>query len=373
MRNKLSFLLLVPIFACQQTTTPEVNVLVLMDQDMTTTYVGKSGVNQLIFDSPSSAPVLSYRIYSSGDDAKYDPSSWTLKGSNDGKKWSTIDERNEQKFSSRYQEMLNVVKTPNTYKQYMLEISTAKSDTLRLAEVVLSERNLLAGWENFPYPIIKFESLDPDTEGSKIYNELVNDPDAYIKYHCQKVAEILYFTEDDERTDVQEIHYTLKDYDGVSAKGGDAPNINIVYSTQHIEKSAKESLYKLDFETRGVLYHELTHGYQFEPRGVGNYGNNKIFWSCIEGFADAVRAEAGLFDMSTRKPGGSWMDGYRTTGFFIQWLKSKDPDAIRKFHRTVRDLEVWSWDGAIKSVFGSHTSIEDMWSEYQDFLKNNNQ
>ena len=40
--------------------------------------------------------------------------------------------------------------------------------------------------------------------------------------------------------------------------------------------------------------------------------------------------------MSTRKPGGNWMDGYRTTGFFIQWLTTKDPDAIRKFHETVR-------------------------------------
>lgn len=369
----LSFLLLISFWACRQTTPPEVNVPVLMDRDVATTYVGTTGINKFVFDSPSFVPVLSYSIYSSGNDAKYDPLFWTLKGSYDGKTWSTIDEQSSQKFSSRYQEVTHVIKVPDTYKQYMLEISAANNDTLRLAEVVLSDKNLLAGWEHFPYPAIKFESLDPETEGSNIYNQLVQDPDAYIKYHCQKVAEILYFTEDDERTDVQEIHYTLKDYDGVSAKGGNTPNINIVYSTQHIEKSAKESLSKLDFETRGVLYHELTHGYQYEPRGVGNYGNNKVFWSCIEGFADAVRADAGLFDLTTRKPGGNWMDGYRTTGFFIQWLKTKDLNAIRKLHRTVRDLEVWSWDAAIKSVFGSQTSIEEMWNEYQDFLKTNNQ
>ena len=85
----------------------------------------------------------------------------------------------------------------------------------------------------------------------------------------------------------------------VSAKSGNPANTSIVYSTQHIEKSANESLYKLDFETRGVLFHELVHAYQFEPKGIGSYSTNKTFWACIEGLADAVRAQAGYFDMST--------------------------------------------------------------------------
>ena len=84
-----------------------------------------------------------------------------------------------------------------------------------------------------------------------------------------------------------------------------------------------------------------------------------------------MRAEAGYFDMDTRKPGGNWMDGYRTTGFFLQWLTTKDPDAIRKFHLTVRNLDVWSFDEAIKSVFGPESGIEVLWEEYQDFLIGN--
>ena len=55
------------------------------------------------------------------------------------------------------------------------------------------------------------------------------------------------------------------------------------------------------------------------------------------------------------------MDGYRTTGFFIQWLTTKDPDAIRKFHETVRDK-------AMKRMFGDDASIEGLWNEYQAFL-----
>lgn len=353
--------------------TPEkaipTNVKELTDNNLTTDYAGTTGTNKLIFDVQFSTPVLSYKIYSSGSSAQHDPVNWVLKGSNDGKKWTKVDEKKDQKFCSRYQEILCVVEKPGNFKQYMLEISAAKKQTLTLAEVQLFDKNLLAGWENFKYPTVTFESLDPDTEGSKIYHELVQNPDEYIKYHTKQVAEILYFTAGDPMVDVNNIQYTLENKEGVSAKGGGGGNIHIFYSTQHIEKSAKESLFKLDFETRGVLYHELTHGYQFEPKGVGNYSNNKIFWACIEGLADAVRAEAGYFDMNTRKPGGNWMDGYRTTGFFIQWLTTKDKDAIRKFNLSVRDLDVWSFDKSMKYIFGDTATIEGLWNEYQEFLK----
>lgn len=346
------------------------NVAELTDNNRETVYSGEKGKNKFIFDVDYTSPVLSYRVYSSGESSKHDPSSWVLKGSNDGKKWTVVDERKDQTFCSRFQENFYVVQKPAPFKKYMLEATAKnKKEVLILADVCLYDKNLEVGWDNFKYPNVDFQVLDPDTDGAKYYNELVHNPDEYIKYHARKVAEILYYTADDPMTDVQNIKYTLENKKGVSAKGGSSPNIHIFYSTQHIENSAKSSLYKLDFETRGVLYHELTHGYQYEPKGCGNYGNNKTFWACIEGIADAVRAEAGLFDMKTRRPGGNWMDGYRTTGFFIQWLTTKDPDAIRKFHRTAKDLEVWSFDAAIKSVFGESSSIEGMWNEYQEFLK----
>lgn len=352
--------------ACRENIS--VNVPELSDGDPTTYYEGTQGLNKIVFDTQSSIPIQSYKICSSGKTPAHDPVNWTLKGSYDGKKWVVIDEQKNRSFCSRYQEILCQVIYPSNYKQYMLEAETAGNDTLVIGDVLFYEKDLLTDWENFRYPAVDFEVLAPQTKGAAIYNDLVQDPDAYIKYHARKVAEILFYTAKDTMNDVQTIQYTLEDYDGVSAKSGNPPVISIVYSTRHIEKSAGESLYKLDFETRGVLYHELVHAYQFEPKGIGSYSTNKEFWACIEGMADAVRAEAGFFDMSTRKPGGNWMDGYRTTGFFLQWLTTKDPDAIRKFHLTVRDLDVWSFDKAIKSIFGEESSIEGMWNEYQAFL-----
>lgn len=359
----------ISLLLCQSNDLP-IKSAELSDGNLTTCYIGAKGKNKLLIEASYNTPVLSYSIYSAGDLPKYDPSDWILKGSNDGKKWTIIDERKDQAFCSRFQPVECVIQNPAVYKQYLLEASAVEGDTLRISEIKLFDKNLLAEWENFIYPDVNFEILSPETKGAKEYEKLVQNPEQYIQYHARKVAEILFYNANDEITEVKNIKYTLEDKPGVSAKGGGKGNIYIFYSTRHIEKSAKESLFKLDFETRGVLYHELTHGYQYEPKGIGNYGNNKTFWACIEGIADAVRAEAGYFDMSTRRPGGNWMDGYRTTGFFIQWLTTKDPDAIRKFHRTVRDLEVWSFDAAIKSVFGEETSIEGMWEEYQQFLIN---
>lgn len=352
--------------ACRENVS--VNVPELSDGDPTTCYTGTRKLNRIVFDPQYSIPIQSYKIYSSGESPVHDPASWVLKGSYDGKNWVVVDERNDQRFCSRYQEILCPITNPSNYKQYMLEAETAGSDTLVIGDVLFSEKNLVTDWEDFRYPAVDFEVLAPETKGAVIYADLVQDPDTYLKYHARKVAEILFYTAKDTMNDVQTIHYTLKDYDGVSVKSGNPPAIYIEYSTRHIEKSANESLYKLDFETRGVLYHELVHAYQFEPKGIGSYSTNKEFWACIEGMADAVRAESGFFDMSTRKPGGDWMDGYRTTGFFIQWLKTKDPDAIRKFHLTVRDLDVWSFDKAIKCIFGEESGIESMWNEYQAFL-----
>lgn len=346
-----------------------VNVAELLDGDPTTCFVGQEGTNRVVFDDSSAAPVQSYKIYSSGEAPVHDPASWTLKGSFDGKNWIVVDERKEQSFCSRYQEITCSISKPSNYKQYMLEAATASGDTLMVGDVLFYDTDLNANWNNFKYPAVDFKVLDPETKGASIYSRLVQDPDAYIRYHARKVAEILFYADRDTMNDVKEIEYLLKDYQGVSAKDGDPAHTTIVYSTQHIEKSANESLYKLDFETRGVLYHELVHAYQFEPKGIGTYSTNKTFWACIEGLADAVRAEAGYFDMSTRKPGGNWMDGYRTTGFFLQWLTTKDPDAIRKFHETVRDIDdEWSFDKAMKRMFGEEASIEGLWDEYQAFL-----
>lgn len=223
-----------------------------------------------------------------------------------------------------------------------------------------------AAWNDYFVGQINFENLSPDAKGSAIYAAVIPDPEAYITTHARKVVETLYFSADDSIPDIQQIHYTLKEYDGISAKDGAPPAISIVYSTKWVEKSfGSGDTAKVDYETRGVIYHELTHGFQLEPQGIGSYGTNKTFWAMIEGVADAVRYLNGGFTLADRPQGGNYMDGYRTTGFFLAWLtQTKDPDFLRKFNRSTLDVIPWSFNGGIQYALGTDKDVDTLWKEY---------
>ena len=229
-----------------------------------------------------------------------------------------------------------------------------------------------ARWKNYNVGTIHFEDKSPETEGSRLYKKLIPDPKAYIATQARKVLNTLYFGPQDSIVPVHNLYYRLEDIDGISAKGGGDGEISIFYSTRHVEKSfADQDTAKVDFETRGVLYHELTHAYQLEPQGIGTYGTNKTFWAFIEGMADAVRvANGGFHDEVDRPEGGNYDDGYRTTGYFLVWVRNtKDPDFLRKFNRTALEVIPWSFEGAFKKVLGEQCEVAELWKEYQQSIK----
>lgn len=224
-------------------------------------------------------------------------------------------------------------------------------------------------WRNFQFPEIEFTNMAQGTEGSDIYKRIVPDAVPFIQQHALWVAQTLYWSDQDSIPNIEKIKYTLEDKDGISAKGGQPPVINIFYSSRWVEKSElAQGDEKVLYETRGVLYHELTHGFQLEPQGIGGYKQGTEFWVFIEGMADAVRFHNGFFPVSDRKPGGSWMDGYRKTGYFLEWLTCKDPDFLRKFNKSALEIIPWSFDKAMKHVLGEQHTTDSLWSEYQDFL-----
>lgn len=224
-----------------------------------------------------------------------------------------------------------------------------------------------ADWSGYNVGTIIFEDKAPQTKGSEIYSHIIPDPESYIAEQARTVLSILYDSPQDSITPVHQIHYTLEDIDGISAKGGRPGYVDIFYSTRHIERSfAQNDTAKLLFETRGVLLHELTHAYQLEPQGVGSYGTNRTFWAFIEGMADAVRVAGGGFGPDARPKGGNYMDGYRTTGYFLVWVKdNKDPEFLRKFNRSALEVIPWSFDGAFKHILGPECNVDDLWHEYQ--------
>lgn len=245
---------------------------------------------------------------------------------------------------------------------------TAAIAGLAVASTAFAADDDTSLWNGYFVGNINFEDKAPDSKGSAIYRTIILDPADYITRQARVVLNTLYFSPDDSIVPVNNIHYTLEDIDGVSAKGGGGGEIDIFYSTRHIENAfAGSDTAKVDFETRGVLLHELTHAYQLEPQGIGSYGTNRVFWAFIEGMADAVRVYNGGFHGEADRPkGGNYMDGYRHAGYFFVWLaRNKDSEFLRKFNRSTLEVVPWSFDGAIKHVLGDEYTADGLWHEYQ--------
>ena len=229
-------------------------------------------------------------------------------------------------------------------------------------------------WIKYNPGKINFKLESPETEGGKIYTSIVKDPDTYIAENARRVIQTLYFSPQDSIPNITDIDYVVRDFDGISYKSGDGNRVRIDYSTRWVERSfAGGDTLKVDYETRGVIYHELTHAFQLCPQGAGVYDGKSPCWAFIEGTADAVRVACGCFDQDfaskDRPRGGNWMSGYRQTGYFLYWLSlTKDKDFIRKFNRTAIDVVPWSWDEAMFHILGrdDKNTVENLWAEYMD-------
>ena len=229
-------------------------------------------------------------------------------------------------------------------------------------------------WQKFNPGEVTFRDESPLSEGSGIYHRIITNPISYIQENARRVLQTLYWSPSDPNLPkLQRIIYTLKDYDGVSEKYGSGDHVGIRYSTRWIERSfAGGDTMRLDYETRGVLYHELTHAYQLEPKNCGSYGDGGEFWCFIEGMADAVRLACGRFEQDfqskDRPKADTWRKGYRVAGYFLWWIQqTKDKDFLRKFNRSAAELDTWSWDAAMKHVLGNkpENGVEALWQEYQ--------
>ncbi len=235
-------------------------------------------------------------------------------------------------------------------------------------------------WRNYHPGKIDFKITTPEAEGAKIYSAIITDPETYITENARRVIQTLYFSPADSIPDINVIHYVVRDFDGISYKSGGGDNVRIDYSTNWIEKSFNDNdTIKLDYETRGVIYHELTHAFQLSPKGCGSYDGKSPYWSFIEGTADAVRVACGCFQQDfaskDRPRGGNWMSGYRTTGYFLYWLSlNKDKDFIRKFNRTALEVIPWSWDEAMYHILGRDeaNSVANLWDEYMAAIGDEN-
>lgn len=351
----------------------------LTDNDLKTYYSGAVDANGRVevIVPCTSGEIVAYTLVSSGEvyqneedgaiEVRYDPVSWTVQGSNDGTTWNEVDSRTDERFVARFHNHLYYLATPQNYTQYKFVMQSNGGDRVTLSDILFHTEDPYASWANFKAPQVNFTDKAED-KGSRLYNILVQDKEAYLRWHAREICTFLYFNDQDERFPVNTINYFLEPMPGqVSYKAGGSPTVEIHYSTDWIQKSAGQSLLKLNLETRGVLFHEMVHAFQLEPKGIPGYSQGNVSWAAIEGLADAVRTIAGYHNYATRDINGSVMSGYQTTGYFCYWLTHvKDPDAVRKLNASMRTINPWSWLAGLQYALDDPGITEEaLWAEYK--------
>ena len=141
------------------------------------------------------------------------------------------------------------------------------------------------------------------------------------------------------------------------------PGIVAQTSNDHIEYSA-ESLasdsgdVKTGFD--GVIYHEMTHTWQWNGNGQANSG-------LIEGIADFVRLKANLPASGWVQPGGGdqWDAGYSVTARFLDYCEGLMGGFVAQLNRKMRDGYS---DSFFEDLLGK--SVDQLWSDYKAMYGN---
>lgn len=123
------------------------DVSALTDNNSTTQTTFAGGIPVLTWTSNgSSVKVNSYTITSGS--AAGDPTGWTLEASNNGRRWTVVDQRSNQTFPWRVQTRPFSVAKPGSYKMYRLIFTTSAGQTTSLAELELLVKPGSSGTNN---------------------------------------------------------------------------------------------------------------------------------------------------------------------------------------------------------------------------------
>lgn len=234
-------------------------------------------------------------------------------------------------------------------------------------------------------PVVNFVDINPETRGSQLLKRIIQDPAAHMAQRCVDVAKILY-RDPIESNRFKKLRFELraKDHWGkefVAYKMGEdgSGEMTIVVSTTHLEKLYREggnSDAAISDEIDGILFHEVTHGYNNSPLTHDSYGDGKAYWAFTEGLADGVRIGAGYH--KTRQPNvfnpKKWLGGYTTTGFFLHYVQTRmDDQFIYKFNKAAKDMGNYSWsfDASFRHILGR--GVEDVWNEYANYINSGGQ
>jgi PKD repeat protein len=256
-------------------------------------------------------------------------------------------------------------------KSVTLVASNAKGSNEKVQEQVVHIWDSQNPWAGYVKPAVTFVAHKPEHEGQIAFSRVMPDIEAVIHDISLQIVKVLY-------KDVAEaplfktVTFETDEYGFPAAKSGTDEDMILMMDVAHLANKAAEGDDALRDEVIGMLWHELTHGYNNSPNS-GEYATGDEYHSYLESLANYMRIKAGFHE--SRRVGIKWVDNwnvdaYEQTSFFLEWVANshRSVDFIYLFNKAAGDLEEWSFDAAFKSIFGEDKGVSVFWQEYHDAL-----
>ncbi|WP_338701532.1 GH92 family glycosyl hydrolase [Streptomyces sp. Q6] len=135
----------------------------LVDGEATTKWLAFTPTAWVEYDLDEPVKITKYALTSANDHDERDPKDWTLKGSADGKDWTTLDTRSGETFGERFQAKTYDLQTPAEYRHFRIEFTknNGANDATQLADFQLS-----TGGDQAPAPEDMLSLVDKGPSGS---------------------------------------------------------------------------------------------------------------------------------------------------------------------------------------------------------------
>lgn len=189
----------------------------------------------------------------------------------------------------------------------------------------------------------------PNTEGgARFANELGDD---YARQTMISATDFIWQlfqqTSEADRKSVARVTLVIDNYDGIAYASNNEIHMGAPNYLKNIKGDIKE-----DFN--GVLYHEMTHIWQWDGKGKAG--------KLIEGVADFVRLKANYAPASWPKRGSgtNWDEGYAVTAYFLDYCESLRGGFVAELNKKMRDD--YSNDFFVQ-LLGK--TVDQLWSEYK--------
>ncbi|MEW6992485.1 basic secretory protein-like protein [Colwelliaceae bacterium 6441] len=254
-------------------------------------------------------------------------------------------------------------------KTVTLVASNDKGETRLVKENFIRVWDESDAWAGFPKPTVSYVKNLPEHPGQAALERVLPDLTDVIQEISLSVAKMLYNNVTEIKV-FETLTFETGQYDFPAAKSGTDKDMILMFDLDHIATIEMQGEEALRREVMGVLWHELTHGYNQVPdSGVYQAGNE--LHSFLEGLANTIRLQAGYIELAPKWIESWNEDAYNQTSLFLDWVANshRNTDFIRLFNASAGEIKNWTFDKAFQSIFGVNRGIDVVFAEYQDYLQ----